>query len=578
MIKPFRFTFRPILFHLLRYYSKADFVADLGAGVTVAFVGLPLAIAFAIASGVAPVAGLTTAIVAGFFIALLGGSRLQVSGPTGAFVTVVYAILMRYGFADLLLCTFLSGAILFAMGAAHLGNMIRFIPVSIVVGFTNGIAVFIAISQIKDLFGLDIDKVPPDFFSKITVLFKNFTTIDGLTTTISALSLLILVLWPRLARSRNKLFAAVGRTVPGPIIVLILGTAIVGALLPWIHKQYPDLTFSVATIGSVYGGIPSSLPSPQWFDFSLGKITELLPSALTIALLGAIESLLSARVADSLAGQDDRHDSNQELMAQGVGNMLAPIWGGLPATGAIARTAANIRANGKTPVSALVHSITLLLIMLLAAPLAASVPLASLAAILMITAYNMGNWQIFRMLRRYSIRYRIIMLTTFLLTVLLDLTVAVQVGLVLASITFIYRMSSVTHIDPIELSKEDTDAGIVAYRIFGTLFFGDVGKMEKLSDFKHSAPKVMILELHQVIAIDRTGLETIEGLHRALKRHGGRLILCGVTPQPEASIRRSSFYPVLRKANLLPSLSRALERAHHLINHPHLHAEDHHHD
>ena len=555
--------FRPILLDCLHDYSKATFSADLAAGITVAFVALPLAIAFAIASGVPPVAGLSTAIIAGFIISLLGGSKYQVSGPTGAFVAVVYTILIKYGFSNLLLCTFLAGGILFAMGILRLGSMIRFIPLSIVVGFTNGIAVFIGIQQIKDFLGLEVEKVPAEFFSRISLLAQHLHTINFLTLLISVSSILILIFWPKIARKYEaRSFGKLLKMVPGPIVVLVLGTSIVAIVFPFIRLILPQFGASVATIGSVYGGIPQSLPSPQWLSLDLDKMADLVAPAITIALLGAIESLLSARVADNMKG--GRHEPNQELMAQGIGNMLAPIWGGLPATGAIARTAANIKADAQTPVSGIIHAIVLLLIMLLAAPLAANVPLASLAAILMVTAYNMGNWREFRELKRYTLRYRVIMLTTFLLTVLLDLTVAVQVGLVFASIGFIYHMSSLTSLQSIALSEEDSQ--IRAYRVFGVLFFGAVGTVDQLLTMKEGMPKVLILEMHQVISLDRTGLEAIEGVERTLKRQGGQLVLCGLTSQPEQEVRRSTFLPVITEANLLPDLDSALVRAREIIS------------
>ena len=557
------FPFRPVIFDCLKNYSRSLFSADLAAGVTVAFVALPLAIAFAIASGVPPVAGLSTAIIAGFVVSLFGGSRFQVSGPTGAFVAVVYTILIKYGFANLLLCTFLAGIMLFAMGFFRLGNMIRFIPVAIVVGFTNGIAVFIGIGQIKDFFGLQIDSVPAEFFSRISSLASNFHTLDPLTLIISIVSMFILIFWPKFTQKLSSgRLGAIMKMIPGPIIVLVFGTSMVGLVFPAVRVLITDFGSSVATIGSVYGGIPSSLPKPAWLSLELDKIGDLIAPAITIALLGAIESLLSARVADNMTGS--RHNPNQELMGQGIGNMLVPIWGGIPATGAIARTAANIKANAQTPVSGIVHSITLLLIMLLAAPLASSVPLAALAAILMMTAYNMGNWREFRILHRYTLRYRVIMLVTFLLTVLLDLTVAVQVGLIIASISFIYHLARLTSLQPIALSEDNQ--GIMAFRVFGVLFFGAVGTIDRLLDIKGTIPKVMILEMHQVISLDRTGLEAIEGVERALKREGCQLILCGLTPQPESEIRRSTFLSIITEANLQPDLERALLRAKEIIS------------
>ena len=554
--------FRPRLIDALEGYNRAHFFTDLSAGLTVGIVALPLAMAFAIASGVKPEAGIFTAIIAGFIISALGGSRVQIGGPAGAFIVVVYGIIERYGLANLLIATILAGLLLFAMGFFRIGNLIRYIPIAVVIGFTNGIAVLIALSQVRTFFGLDVDKLPSDFFSQLGVLWNVRATADWPSFLLGTLSLALLVLWPRLARRSaadveirvgrfGRQFAARWRErvagVPGPVIVLVIGTSLVALL---------DL--KVETVGSRFGGIPQGLPAFAMPLFSWELVKQLFAPTITIALLSAIESLLCARVSDSITGE--RHDPNQELMAQGIANVVTPFFGGIPATGTMARTVTNIRAGATSPVSGIIHALVLLAIVLFAAPLANNIPLAALAAILLYVAYNMGEWHEFPKLRQFPVPYRIIVVATFLLTIILDVSVAVEVGVVLACVFFVYRIASLTQIEALTTPDLPTPlpAGVAAYRIFGSLFFGAVSKLEKLADPQADTPRVMIFELHQMINIDTSGLAALEAVHRKLKRAHGRLILVGLNPQPASFLLRSRFIDRLGGENLVADLAGAI--------------------
>lgn len=555
--------FRPKLLDTLPGYNRGLFTSDLSAGITVGVLALPLAMAFAIASGMSPSAGIWTAIVAGFLVSLLGGSRVQIGGPTGAFIPIIYVIVVDYGVQNLLIATMMSGVMLLAMGAFKLGNMIRFIPLSVVIGFTNGIAVVIFISQIKDFLGLDIEQMPGEFFGKMESLYGAIGTLHLPTVLLATTSLAILVGWNRLAVK-----VAWMRRLPGPLAVLIIATA-ANALL---HLP-------VDTIGSRFGGIPQELPSFGLPEVSLGLLGKLIAPALTIAILGAIESLLSARVADSQI--DDRHDPNQELMAQGAANIAAPLLGGFAATGAIARTATNIRSGGKTPVAGIVHAFTLLTVVLVAAPLASHIPLATLSAIVVIVAINMGEWHAFQPseLKRYSNQYKIILLGTFFITVLFDLTLAVEIGMVLASLFFIYRMSDLTRIErvPLErykgfehyyeldtLTRPDGSVRIQAYRLFGSLFFGAANKLDALLTQQEGHPDVVILDLDKVISIDTTGLDILQTLHRNLSNRGITLILSALNAQPGSIVSRSGFLDKLGPHNVADNLNAALIKAQHV--------------
>ncbi len=561
-------AFRPKLVDCLKAgYGRADFLADLSAGLTVGIVALPLAMAFAIASGVTPQAGVYTAIVAGFLISALGGSRVQIGGPTGAYIVVVYGIVARYGLANLVVCTLAAGAILFAMGFFRLGGLIRFIPVSIVIGFTNGIALLILLSQVKDFLGLTV-KLPDEFFHRMRTLATHVTDANVAALAVGIACLVVLFLWPRnitttgqalaeeagdtsheAARDRairNAHRRAVGilSRAPGPIVVLIVAS--IACVL---------LRLPLETIGTRFGGIPQGLPPFVLPELSLGTLRDLVGPTITIALLGAIESLLSARVADTMIG--DRHDPNQELMAQGVANVVAPLLGGIPATGAIARTATNVRTGGRTPVAGMIHAATLLVIVLVAAPLAAYVPLPALSAVLIVVAINMGDWKAFAELRRYSVPYRIVLLATFAITVAFDLSTAVEIGLVLASLFFLYRVADLTRVERIA----GTGNGIAAFNVFGALFFGSVSKLEPLFDKAAVPEPIVVLDMHQVISLDNTVLDTLEGLRVDLGKRNGTLLLAALNPHPAAQVRRSEFGHALGEANVLPDLAAALARA-----------------
>lgn len=570
-MSPFQFSFRPHLIEDLKNYNRSHFFRDVAAGLTVGVVALPLAMAFAIASGAKPEAGIFTAIIAGFLISALGGSRVQIGGPAGAFIVIVYGILEKYGLANLLIATIFSGVLLFVMGMLRLGSLIRFIPVPIVIGFTNGIAVLIALSQMKDFFGLKIDKMPGDFFAQIKLLGRDIHSFDMITLMLALVSLALIFFWPNLVKVRvndimheqinknlrsqiwkkntNKVFAFLS-AIPGPVVVLVLATSAVSAL-----------NLPVETIGSRFGGIPQGLPEFTLPVFSWALVKQLFAPTMTIALLGAIESLLCARVADNLTG--DRHDPNQELMAQGIANFVTPFFGGLPATGTIARTVTNIRSGATSPIAGMVHSLTILIAVLIAAPLAQNIPLASLAAILLLVAFNMGEWREFVRLKQFSNNYRVIMLGTFFLTVIIDLTVAVEIGLMLACIFFIYRISSLTTVAPIPAANlgAPLPSGVVAYSIFGSLFFGAVDKLEQLIDPKTMMAKVVILELHHMINIDTTGLDALEMLLNLVHKKGGHMVLCGLNQQPLSLMQRSGFFARVGANNFVESLPMAIARS-----------------
>ena len=547
------FHFHPKLLDTLPGYSRSAFLQDGSAGITVGVLALPLAMAFAIASGMSPASGIWTAIVAGLLISLLGGSRVQIGGPTGAFIPIIYGIVATHSIDDLLLATTMSGILLFALGAFRLGNMIRFIPRAVVTGFTSGIAVVIFLSQINDFLGLRVANLPGEFFGKIKALWAALPNLHLATVFVSVASLAVLVLWNRKAYRVRWM-----RRLPGPLAVLIIFTLLNAlGLLP-----------TTDTIGSRFGGIPQELPRFGLRQFNLETVRQLISPAVAIALLGAIESLLSARVAD--ARIDDRHDPNQELMAQGVANVIAPLFGGFAATGAIARTATNIRSGGVTPIAGVIHALTLLAIVLILAPLASSIPLSTLSAIVVVVALNMGDWHVLkpRELARYSNNYRGILLGTFFVTIVFGLTLAVELGMVLASLFFIYRISDLTRIEAIELPPEDSGADasggharVRAWKLSGSLFFGVANKLEAALLEQEERPDVAILDIDRVINIDTTGLDILQSLHRSLQKHGGTLILCHAGKQPASLIRRSGFFDALGAENLCATFGAALERA-----------------
>ncbi|MBS1191334.1 MAG: sulfate anion transporter [Rhodocyclaceae bacterium] len=551
-----KLAFRPKLLDCLPDYNRAQFGKDLASGITVGVLALPLAMAFAIASGVSPTAGIWTAIVAGFLTAVLGGSRVQIGGPTGAFIPIIYGIVAVHGFHNLLGATILAGVFLLVMGLARMGQLIRFIPVTVVIGFTNGIAVVIFMAQIKDFFGLKIDNLPAEFFERIHTLANYAHTVHLPTLALAVASMAFLLSYNRLAQR----FALL-RRAPGPLAVLVVGTAVTFAF---------DLP--VETIGSRFNGIPQELPAFTFPDLSVSMFGKLITPALTIAILGAIESLLSARVAD---GQiDDRHDPNQELIAQGLSNIVAPLFGGFAATGAIARTTTNVRTGGRTPIAGMIHALVLLGIVLIAAPLASYVPLATLSAIVMVVAINMGEWHEFKELKRYSYNYRIILLATFFVTVVFDLTVAVELGMVLASLFFIYRMSELTRIERLSLGNHtfepkylypDGTMRVAAWQLFGSLFFGAVNKLEELLDPRAGHPEVVILDMTRLVQLDTTGLEGLESLLQKMKSRDCTLMVCGLNSQPGSLLYRSGFIDHLGEDNVCIDLDAALARAETLL-------------
>jgi sulfate permease, SulP family len=544
--------FRPRLLDTLPGYSRDRLVADVGAGVTVGVVALPLALAFAIASGVSPEAGLFTAIIAGFLISALGGSNVQIGGPAGAFIVIVYGIVERYGLANLLISTALAGVLLFTMGLLKLGVLVRYVPVPIIIGFTNGIAVLIALSQVKDLLGLQTPQMPADFFSQISVIAAHLGTLNWAALALGAASLVIVVLWPKSyqppphARPAMVLARRVLVKVPGTVVALVVAT--LAALL---------LNLPVETVGSRFGGIPQALPSFELPTFTWTTAKQLLIPTLTIALLGAIESLLCARVADNMRPEHPRHDPNQELMAQGVANFVTPLFGGIPATGTIARTVTNVRAGGTSPISGMVHALTLLAIVLVAAPLAVHLPLAALAGILLFVAWNMGEWREFGRLRRFSLPYRTILLGTFALTVIFDLMVAMEVGLVLACVFFIIRMSALFSARPV--AAEKLPPGVQGFELFGPLFFGAVGKIEALQNQVQPGTRAVVLEMHRLISLDTSGLDALQQLHRALQRRGVALVLANVNEQPLSLVQRSGFDEEIGPENIVPTLGELFE-------------------
>ncbi len=544
MPSPLSFSrFHPRLIDALEGYNRERFLKDLGAGVTVGIVALPLAMAFAIASGLKPEAGIWTAIIAGFLISALGGSAVQIGGPAGAFIVIVYGIVERYGLANLLISTACAGVLLFLMGLTGLGQLVRHVPVSIVVGFTNGIAVLILLSQLKDWLGLAIPKMPADVFSQIRTLAMHLDTFNPYAFGLGLVCLVGLFAWPQLLKDESRFGYAVhvvlgritetravrfGSRIPGPMVAVLTLT-----LLAWALK------LPVETIGSRFGGIPEGVPAFALPDFSWETVKQLVTPTLTIALLGAIESLLCARVADQMSGQG-RHDPNQELMAQGIANFISPFFGGMPATGTIARTVTNVRAGATSPISGIVHAITLMVVVLVAAPLAQHVPLSVLAGVLIFVGWNMGEWHEFLpyRLRHFSQHYVILMLGTFFLTVVFDLTVAVEAGIVLACALFIRRMSRLFRVELVSLQPP-----VLTYKLYGALFFGAAAKLDEAVSAVERAPRGMtvVIDAMQLISIDATGLDALRGLHKAVLAREGVLRVEHLQAQPREVFERSGF-------------------------------------
>jgi SulP family sulfate permease len=546
-------------------YTREQVMRDLISGVVVGIVALPLALAFAIASGVPPERGLYTAIVAGFLISALGGSRVQIGGPTGAFVVIVYGIVTRYGYDGLVIITVMAGGILILLGLARMGALLKFIPYPVITGFTSGIAVIIFSSQVKDFLGLRMGTVPADFMEKWVAYADKFPTLSVPTTCIAVGSLVVLIAWPR-----------VSRLVPAPFVAMVLATVAVQLFhLP------------VETIGSRFGAVPSMLPAPHFPNIPWTHLRDFISPALTVALLAAIESLLSAVVADGMIGT--RHKSNMELVAQGVANIASPLFGGIPATGAIARTATNIRTGGRTPLAGMTHAVTLLLILIFLGRWAAMVPLAALAAILVIVAYHMSEWRSFRGLLRAPRSDLVVLLLTFALTIFVDLTAAVQVGIVLSSLLFMKRMADVTHIegltnelrdsgeDPGEISQvrrkqrilggRDIPAGVEIYEVHGPFFFGAADKVKDVMNEIAKPPKVFILRMRNVPAIDATGIHALEQMAKKSRAQGTTLILTEMREQPHRAIVGARKLDLLGgEASLAKTLDEALDRARQLTS------------
>jgi sulfate permease, SulP family len=538
----------PKLFESLGDYRRETFVSDLVAGLTVGLVALPLAMAFAIASGVKPQFGIYTAIVAGLVVPILGGSRCQVAGPTGAFVVIVAGIVTKFGVGGLMMCTLMAGAMLVVMGLTGLGSTVRYIPRSVTIGFTNGIAVLIASTQIKDFFGLAIDKVPSEFVERLESIWHARHTVSWSAMGVAGSALVIIMLLPK-----------VTKRIPGSIVAL-LTTTIAAAVL---H-------LNVETVGSKFGGIPTGLPAFQIPEIRLDQLVPLLPSALTVALLAALESLLSAVVADNMSG--DRHKPDIELVGQGAANLISPLFGGIPITGAIARTATNIRSGARTPIAAIIHALVLLIILLAAAPLARYIPMPTLAAVLLVVAYNMGEWFEIPTILRMSNADRIVWLATFALTAFADLTVAVEVGMVLAALLYIHQVSESTTVTPVTpeyikdgqphvLQDKQIPSYVTVIRIHGPFLFGATGKLEDATaDLKALAP-IVVLRLRNMTAIDATGIHALETLAERLHAAGRSMLLCGARKQPAKLIGRSDLVAMIGGDNICPHVDAALTRA-----------------
>jgi SulP family sulfate permease len=532
----------------LRDYNKKKFIHDVVAGVTVGLVALPLAMAFAIASGVTPQAGLYCAIVAGFLISALGGSTTQIGGPTGAFVVVVFGIVARYGTNGLFMCTLMAGVMLVIMGITGLGSAVKFIPRPVVVGFTNGIAIIIASTQIKDFFGLKVEKLPGEFWARTESLARNFRSFSPMETSLGVIALVLIVLFMRYVPK-----------IPGYIVALFVGTALVMILkLP------------VETIGTRFGGIPSGLPTLQIPTFRPDLMRPLISPAITVAMLGAIESLMSAVVSDRLSG--DKHNPNVELIGQGVANIFSPLFGGLPATGAIARTATNIRSGAKTPVAGMVHSLTLLAVIMFTAPLASFIPLAVLSAILLVVSYRMGEWREIPELLKLSRLEIGTWFVTFMLTVFADLTVAVEAGMILAALVYIRKVTATTTVTEVTgeyvkdgyahiLQDKEIPSYVVIFRIHGPFLFGATDKINEITSRLSALPPIIILRLRNMTAIDATGIQALEELTDSVHRTGRVLILCGAREQPAKFMRQAEFQEHVGPDNICPNIADALEKA-----------------
>jgi len=554
------FEFKPKLYSSLRNYSKETFLSDLMAGIIVGIVALPLAIAFGIASGVSPEKGIITAIIAGFIISFLGGSKVQIGGPTGAFIVIVYGIIQHYGEQGLIVATLMAGILLIALGVFKLGTIIKYIPYPIVVGFTSGIAVTIFTTQIKDLFGLSMHIVPADFISKWIAYFQSFSTVSLWPTVIGLLSILIIIYTPKISKK-----------IPGSLVAIILLT-----VLAYILRTYAGIT-SIETIGDRFT-INASLPKAEVPAMSWEVMKGLFPAAMTIAILGAIESLLSATVADGVTG--DKHNSNQELIAQGAANLITPLFGGIPATGAIARTMTNINNGGKSPVAGIIHAVVLFLILICLGPLTKHIPMACLAGVLVIVSYNMSEWRTFRSLMRYPKSDIAVLLITFFLTVIFDLTVAIEVGIVIACLLFMRRVAETTNlsviteeIDPnagidIAVNEEPLKIpeGVEVYEIEGPFFFGIANKFEEQMVQLDDHPKIRIIRMRKVPFIDSTGIHNLTSLCRMSRKSNVQIILSGVNEKVHEVLEKSGFNDLLGKDNICSHINIALARAEEIIS------------
>ena len=555
--------FKPELLKSLKGYNSKIFLKDLSAGIIVGIVALPLAIAFAIASGVEPERGIYTAIIAGFLISVLGGSKVQIGGPTGAFVVIVYGVIQNFGYSGLMIATILAGILLVLMGAFKLGGLVKFIPYTIITGFTAGIAVTIFTTQIGDFFGLTTGKMPGDFVGKIKVYAECFNTINWYSFGMALVSLVIIFLWPK-----------INKKIPGSLIVIILATLV--NLL--INKT---LGWQTDTIGSRYGAIPSSLPAPTLPAFNLNQIVDLFPTAISIAVLAAIESLLSAVVADGMIGS--KHDSNTELIAQGIANIASPLFGGIPATGAIARTATNIKNGGRTPIAGIIHAITLLLIMLVLGRFVVYIPMAALAAVLVSVSWNMAGFPAIKGIFKGQKSDITVLLVTFVITIFIDLTVAIEVGLLFAAFFFIKKMidvsevreqrssivGGITTVNPInpdtaEESLEIPD-GVLVYEIEGPLFFGTVQKFEQSVERAKIDYKVIILRMRNTIYLDAGGLRALEQLKEACDKKGVTIVLSGIHTQPYLLLQKTGMAKILGEENIYDHIDKALQRAENLV-------------
>lgn len=560
-------VFQPKIFETLKHYSKEKFTADLMAGIIVGIVAIPLAVAFGIASGVGPTEGLVTAIIAGFIISFFGGSRVQIGGPTGAFIVIVYGIIQQHGLAGLLIATIMAGIMLILMGVFKLGNIIKFVPYPVIIGFTAGIAVTIFSTQIKDLFGLDIDNLPANFVDKWIVYFKNISETNLVTLLLGVLSILIIVLVPKISKK-----------IPGSLVAIVVMTVAV-----WLLNS--SGTFGhIKTIGDIYQ-LPSGIPSPKMPTLTLAEGTtiidlmvQLFPAAFTIAMLGAIESLLSAMVADGVIA--DKHNSNTELIGQGIANIVTPLFGGIPATGAIARTMTNINNGGRSPIAGIIHAVTLLLVLLFLGELVGYIPMACLAGVLVVVSYNMSGWRSIVALRKMPMSDNVVMWITIVLTVVFDLTIAIEIGLLLSVVLFLKRTSEATsikifgsEIDPniesdLELHEEKllVPEGVAVYEIDGPYFFGVANKFDEIMTRMAKPPRVRIIRMRRVPFIDSTGLHNLENLCIQSRRQGSIVILSGVTMQVRKTLLKAKFDDIIPEDHICSHINIALKKADEILH------------